>query len=155
MQKSYTADAYFERLDAQFIERRFRFVLHQLPYWRRHRWAWGKRLLGNYVKFAVVASRLLREVEDEALRARYRRQLWRVIRARALEPHILFIYAIKVITHYHYAAIARALSAVDRGHGVMPDAGRSFSRVRRGAEARVAASRRGVGRASCSVASRP
>lgn len=140
MQKSYTADAYFERLDAQFIERNFKFTVHHLPYWRTHRWAWSKRGVVNYVKFAVVASRLLREVKDASLRARYRQQLWRVIRARGLEPHILFIYAIKVAMHYHYAALARALSEVDEGRGVMPDAGRSFSRAGRREEARAVAS---------------
>ncbi|MGB2931205.1 MAG: radical SAM protein [Methyloceanibacter sp.] len=140
MRTSYTADAYFGRLDAQFIDKRFKFTLHELPYWRSHRWAWAKRFLGNYVKFAVVASRLLRHVRDEALRARYRRQLWCVVRARGSEPHILFIYALKVATHYHYDAITRALAQVDHGRGAMPDAGRSFSRVRRPEKARALAS---------------
>jgi radical SAM superfamily enzyme YgiQ (UPF0313 family) len=60
MQRSYTADAYFQRLDALFIEERFKFVLHQLPYWWSHPWAWTKRLMGNYLKFIVVTGRLLR-----------------------------------------------------------------------------------------------
>ena len=140
MQKSYAVDAYFERLDAQFIDERFKFTLHQLPYWRTHRWAWVKRLFGNYVKFTVVAARLLRHVGDETLRSRYRRQLLRVIRARGLEPHILFIYALKVVTHYHYAAIARALTQIEEGRGAMPNAGRSFSRVTRPEAARALAS---------------
>jgi hypothetical protein len=131
MQTCYKADAYFRRLDAQFIEGNFKFTLHQLPYWANHRWAWLKRCFFNYIKFAVIASRVLRLQADETLTSRYRRQLLRVTRARWREPHILFIYALKVATHYHYAAITRALSEAEGERGTMPNAGRSFSRVRR------------------------
>jgi hypothetical protein len=86
-----------------------------------------------------VASRLLRLVADEALRSRYRQQLSRVLRARWREPHILFIYALKVATHYHYAALTRALAQVEDGGHVMPNAGRSFSRVKRWPEVQAAA----------------
>jgi hypothetical protein len=55
------------------------------------------------------------------------------------EPHILFVYALKVATHYHYAAITRALAQVEDGRGVLPDAGRSFSRVKRRVEVQAAA----------------
>ena len=34
MQTIYAADAYFERLDALFIEGKFAFAVHELPYWR-------------------------------------------------------------------------------------------------------------------------
>ena len=129
MQESYTPEAYFGRVDAQFLDRDFKFIVHHLPYWRTQRWAWAKRSFWNYVRFAVIASRLLRLVEDETLRRRYRLQLWRVVRARWHEPHILFIYTIKVAMHYHYAALTRALAAA--GSGDMPDAGRSFSRAKR------------------------
>jgi hypothetical protein len=57
-----------------------------------------------------------------------------VLAERWREPHILFIYALKVATHCHYAAIAKALARAKPG-GDMPDAGRSFSRVKRMAEA--------------------
>jgi hypothetical protein len=40
---------------------------------------------------------------------------------------ILFIYALKVSFHYHFAAVARALGVSETG-GAMPTAGRSFSR---------------------------
>jgi radical SAM superfamily enzyme YgiQ (UPF0313 family) len=139
MRQSYTPKAYFERVDSLFIDDGFRLVVHQLPYWNRHRWTWAKRLVGNYVKFLVVGTRLLRFVKDDALRERYRQQMWRVLRARWREPHILFIYTVKVAMHYHYAAITRSLSGVGRG-GDMPDAVRSFSRMVRPSEARASAS---------------
>ena len=138
MQACYEAAAYFQRLDAQFIDENFKFTLHQLPYWQSHKWAWAKRCFWNYVKFAVMASRLTSRLSDDALRSRYRRQLWRVFRARWREPHILFTYAIKVASHYHYAELARAMTAHD-GSGAMPDAGRSFSRAKRRVDARAAA----------------
>jgi hypothetical protein len=139
MQKCYTAEAYFQRLDAQFIDENFKFTLHQLPYWASHRWAWAKRCFFNYVKFGVIAWRVLRLQADETLMSRYRQQLLRVARARWREPHILFIYALKVASHHHYAAIARALSEVDGTSGAMPNAGRSFSRVKRREEERAVA----------------
>jgi radical SAM superfamily enzyme YgiQ (UPF0313 family) len=138
MQTCYTADAYFQRLDAQFIDENFKFTLHELPYWSRHRAAWAKRSFLNYVRYAVVSARLLRHVSDDGLRSRYRRQLWQVLRARWREPHILFVYALKTATHYHYAAIARTLAEAGPA-GDMPDAGRSFSRVKRRVAVKAAA----------------
>jgi hypothetical protein len=140
IQRAYTAEAYFERIDALFIDDRFKFTLHQLPYWRHHRWAWAKRVVGNYVKFFVVVLRLLRLVEDKRLRSKYRQQLLRVVRTRVLEPHILFIYAVKVAMHYHYAAITRALACADDGSDALHDAVRSFSRMQPLAEAPAMAS---------------
>jgi radical SAM superfamily enzyme YgiQ (UPF0313 family) len=134
----YSADAYFKRLDALFIDQDFKFTLHHLPYWKNHRWAWAKRSFLNYCRFAVVAARLLRLVSDEPLRLRYKRQLARILRARWREPHILFTYALKVATHFHYAAIAQALEESQRAGGILPDAGRSFSRVKRRFELRAA-----------------
>jgi hypothetical protein len=89
--------------------------------------AWAKRSFLNYARFLVVSARLLRHVREDGLRARYKRQLRRVLAERWREPHILVIYALKVATHYHYAAIAKALARAKPG-GDMPDAGRSFSR---------------------------
>jgi hypothetical protein len=56
-----------------------------------------------------------------------------------MEPHILFIYALKVTFHYHFAAIAAALHKVSETGDAMPTAGRSFSRVKRRVEKQVAA----------------
>jgi hypothetical protein len=137
MQTCYSADHYFQRLDAQFLDEDFKFTLHQLPYWNSHRWAWLKRCVFNYVKFAFVASRLLRL--GDTLRSRYRRQLLEVLQARWREPHILFIYALKVSFHYHFAAVARALDKVRETNSAMPTAGRSFSRVKRKIEEQAAA----------------
>jgi len=50
----------------------------------------------------------------------------------------LFIYALKVAFHYHFASIARALRNVSETGGAMPTAGRSFSRVKRRLQAHAA-----------------
>lgn len=138
MQTCYTADAYFQRLDAQFIDGNFKFAMHELPYWSSRRGAWAKRSFLNYVRYAAISGRLLGHVADPELRSRYGRQLWRIFRARWREPHILFIYALKTAIHYHYAAIARALAEATPA-GDMPDAGRSFSRVKRRVAVQAAA----------------
>ena len=123
--------------DTQFIDENFKFAVHELPYWKGQRWAWVKRCFFNYVKFAVVASRLLR-LEDGTSGLRYRQQLLRILRARWHEPHILFIYALKVAFHYHFASIARALRSVSDTGGAMPTAGPPFSRVKRRLQAHAA-----------------
>ena len=139
MKTCYRSDAYFQRLDAQFIDENFKFTLHQLPYWKTHRLAWAKRCVLNYARFGVLASRLLLQVKDEALRARYKKQLSRVLGTRWREPHILFVYALKVAMHFHYDALVADLAQAENANGVMPDAGRSFSRVRRRVEERAVA----------------
>ena len=82
IQRAYTAEAYFERIDALFIDDQFKFTLHQLPYWRHHRWAWAKRVVGNYVKFFVVALVSCALSRTRRLRSKYRQQLLRVVRTR-------------------------------------------------------------------------
>jgi hypothetical protein len=68
-------------------------------------------------------------VDSVALKHKYRRQLARIVRARGFEPHILFVYAIKVAMHYYYAAITSALAKVDAESGVMPDAALILTRA--------------------------
>ncbi len=129
MRHSYSAEKYFERVDKLFMDDDFKFAMHELPYWKQHRWGWIKRCVGNYVKFAVVAGRLLRQTDDPNMRARYRQQLLEVTKKRFREPHILFIYAIKVAMHYHYAALTGNLLQSEAQEKETADALRSFSRA--------------------------
>jgi radical SAM superfamily enzyme YgiQ (UPF0313 family) len=128
-QDAYSPDAYFQRLDALFVDGKFKFAVHGLPYWRQHRLAWALSCLENYIMFAVLASRLARKVEDPRLRAKYRSQLARAFRARRWEPQLLFTYAVKTAMHYHYSSITAALVA--SGSGPLPAAVRSFSRIKK------------------------
>jgi len=52
------------------------------------------------------------------------------VQHRPWEPHILFVYAVKVAMHYHFSALAHAMAQRDAKTGAMPDAGRSFSRAK-------------------------
>ena len=128
MQQAYSADAYFGRLDALFMDEEFDVVLYRLPYWRRHRLAWATQLLSDYIKFLVISLRLFHHVEDTNLKSRYRKQLLRALRALWLNPHMLFVYAMKTAMHYHYAAMTEALVRVEDDGETLPDAVRSFSR---------------------------
>ena len=126
-EKSYSANAYFHRLDALYIEGGFKYAAHQLDYWRSHRLAWAKSCVANYVMFLVLAGRLVRGVEDKELARRYRTQLLRAFRARMFEPQLLVSYAVKTAMHYHYDAIAKSLTA--SAGGPVPESVRSFSRA--------------------------
>ncbi|MET1046452.1 MAG: DUF4070 domain-containing protein [Hyphomicrobium sp.] len=125
--QAYSADAYFKRIDALFVDGNFKFAVHQLGYWQSHRWAWTKSCIENYVKFFVLASRLVSRKIEPPLRTRYRAQLSRAFWARRFEPQLLFTYAVKTAMHYHYAAISDELAAA--GDGPLPQAVRSFSRT--------------------------
>ena len=134
MREVYSADAYFDRLDALFVRDRFKFAMQRLAYWRGHRLAWAKMFAEDYVGFLVLAARLLREVDDKGLRVKYWQQLLRVTRMRPFEPQVLFVYAVKTALHYHYAAITGALGHAHDLHAV-PDGMRSFSVTTPAAEA--------------------
>ena len=127
MREVYAADAYFNRLDTLFVRDRFKFAMQRLPYWRDHRLAWAKTVAEHYIKFIVLAARLLRGVEDRDLRTKYRQQLLHVTRKRALEPHVLFVYAVKTALHYHYAAITGVWGQTADSRHSVPDGMRSFS----------------------------
>ncbi|HET6387948.1 B12-binding domain-containing radical SAM protein [Hyphomicrobium sp.] len=125
----YSADAYFQRLDALYIEGGFKYAAHQLDYWRSHRLAWVQSCMKDYVTFLILASRLARLIDDKELSRRYRAQLLRAFQTRMFEPQLLVTYAVKTAMHYHYDAIAKSLTASAAG-GPIPESVRSFSRAR-------------------------
>lgn len=106
----YDRDAYFDRIDKLFLDDRFQYAVHNLPYWKENKLVWAKRCAGNWVKFLYVFNRLMKKVEDEELRNEYRRRMRRVMRARYKEPHILFIYSIKVAMHYHFRNLSEMMA---------------------------------------------
>jgi hypothetical protein len=123
MQRLYQPSAYFGRIDDLFVGRRFKFSVHGLDYWRQHPWKWFWRCAANYIRFAGLATRLMMRVDNVDLRAKYRQQLVKIVLARYAEPHILFIYAIKIAMHYHYDSLVNATN------GCVPEGLRSFSRA--------------------------
>ncbi len=103
--------------------------------------AWAKRCFSTMSRFTVLVARLLsHRRRTRRCGRRYRQQLSRVLRTRWREPHILFIYAIKVGDALPLRRASRARSPqVEAATGVMPDAGRSFSRVKRRVEVQAVA----------------
>jgi radical SAM superfamily enzyme YgiQ (UPF0313 family) len=110
MNDVYASDAYFERLDALYLQERFRFARARQIYWRRHplRGMWDQSL--NLVRFLGMAIRLLTLVPDGRLRARYRRQLRQLVRLRR-DPAVLLAYAVKCAIHYHHYTMSRQMAA--------------------------------------------
>jgi radical SAM superfamily enzyme YgiQ (UPF0313 family) len=100
MRDLYRPDAYFDRLDALYLDLRLKPEQARIRYLQRHPW---KRLKANALFLAqaiVVFLRLMRGVPDATLRREYRRRLWRVLRHRP-EPIVLRLYALKCAIHYH------------------------------------------------------
>jgi Domain of unknown function (DUF4070) len=128
MRRAYSAESYFRRLDSLFIDADFDVALYRLPYWRRHRLARASQRFGGYVKFLVIAARLLRQVREPGLSATYKQQLRKALRALWRNPHMLFVYAMKAAMHYHYAVMIGDLAESKTSGRALPDAVRSFSR---------------------------
>ena len=122
--EAYAADAYFQRLDALFVEGGFKFAVHELSYWQHHRWARAKSLRRRYLKFLVLAGRLMRSVKDEGLRAKISFPALRVLRrGRSSRSFCLFTPSRRRCT-----STMRRLRLAHSGDGPLPEAVRSFSR---------------------------
>jgi len=120
----YGVDAYFDRMDALFLGDSFRFEVDRLAYWRQHPLRAARRIVRYYLGFLVLRRRLMRGISENDLRQAYRHRLRNIARKRPFDPHILFIYAIKVAMHYHYHKMVVALSQSRRvvvdSHGGAP-----------------------------------
>ncbi|WFU12008.1 DUF4070 domain-containing protein (plasmid) [Rhizobium sp. CB3090] len=92
--------AYFDRLDALYLDARIQPERTRLRHLRRH----PLRLIALNLTWAFEAAgifaRLMRRVHDPALRNIYRQRLWKML-LRRRSPVILQIYAIKCAMHYH------------------------------------------------------
>jgi radical SAM superfamily enzyme YgiQ (UPF0313 family) len=100
MRDLYLPEAYFDRLDALYLELRLKPEQARIRYLKRHP---GKRLMTNALFLAQATGiflRLMRNVPDATLRREYRKRLWRVLRLRP-EPVVLRLYALKCAIHYH------------------------------------------------------
>ncbi|MBB3610186.1 radical SAM protein [Rhizobium sp. BK602] len=102
------ATAYFDRLDALYLDARIQPERTRLTHLRRHPF----RLLALNVGWAVEAMgifvRLMRTVEDADLRRLYRRRVWKLLGRRG-SPLMLQIYAIKCAMHYHAHLMMRQM----------------------------------------------
>ncbi|MEZ2222601.1 DUF4070 domain-containing protein [Rhizobium sp. RCC_161_2] len=92
--------AYFDRLDALYLDARIQPERTRLRHLRRH----PLRLVALNVMWALEAigifTRLMRRVPEADLRNIYRQRLWKLL-LRRRSPVVLQIYAIKCAMHYH------------------------------------------------------
>ena len=92
--------AYFDRLDALYLDARIQPERSRLRHLRRH----PIRLITLNLKWALEAAgilvRLMRLVQESDLRNIYRQRLWKLL-LRRRSPVILQTYAIKCAMHYH------------------------------------------------------
>ncbi|MDL2400983.1 DUF4070 domain-containing protein [Rhizobium mayense] len=92
--------AYFDRLDALYLDARIQPERTRLRHLRRH----PIRLIALNLMWAFEAAgiftRLMRRVQEADLRNIYRQRLWKLL-LRRRSPVILQIYAIKCAMHYH------------------------------------------------------
>jgi radical SAM superfamily enzyme YgiQ (UPF0313 family) len=106
----YDPAAYFERLDALYLERGLRPGIARSNYLRRHplrRLAANLRLL---VEATVIIIQIMRKIPDAGLRREYGRRLWAAAKRRC-EPALLQVYAMKCALHYHAYMMARQMLA--------------------------------------------
>jgi radical SAM superfamily enzyme YgiQ (UPF0313 family) len=110
MRDLYSADAFFARLDALYLEGGLLPALGRRRYLRRHPWRWLKSRSLAAVETLFVFVQLMRLVPDAALRREYRARLGRVLTRR---PHItlLRLYCVKCALHFHADRLVKEMSA--------------------------------------------
>jgi radical SAM superfamily enzyme YgiQ (UPF0313 family) len=92
--------AYFDRLDALYLDARIEPERTRLRHLRRHPVRLALLNLGWTLEAAGIFARLMRRVQEADLRRVYRQRLWKLLMRRR-SPVVLQIYAIKCAMHYH------------------------------------------------------
>jgi radical SAM superfamily enzyme YgiQ (UPF0313 family) len=108
MAELYEADAYFDRLDALYLDDRMETERAWRRYGERHPWRWRGHRARLALEGVGLFARLLMGVPERALRREYRRRLWQLLRRRP-DAAVVRIYAIKSAMHYHVHEMTRAL----------------------------------------------
>jgi hypothetical protein len=113
MSELYQPTAYFDRVDALYLDGGVRIDHAWRAYAAEHPWLRRARHLRFWIETAAVILRLIATVPDGALRREYRRRFWRMLRHRH-DPAVLRIYAIKCAMHYHLHRLVQLLPQPDR-----------------------------------------
>lgn len=110
MSQLYAPEAYFARVDALLLDRRFQMARGRSRYWKRHplsglRWeaVWAAQSLGLY-------WRLMTGVPEAHLRREYRRRFWNLLRKRR-DPGLGLYYLLMAAFHYHAHSMARQMAS--------------------------------------------
>jgi radical SAM superfamily enzyme YgiQ (UPF0313 family) len=108
MDEIYQADAYFERLGAGLGNDAMPFAPARARYWQDHPLARVKGQAFNLARAIGLYVRLMRRVEDESLRKRYRREVMREFLLHR-DPGRLFGYVVRCALHYHHYSFSQQM----------------------------------------------
>jgi radical SAM superfamily enzyme YgiQ (UPF0313 family) len=108
MRELYEPAAYFDRVDALFVDTGVRPELARRRHLQQHPWrrrADGARLLAEA---GFIFLRLMGGVADADLRREYRSRIWRILKTRP-DPALLQLYTVKCAMHYHAHTMVRLM----------------------------------------------
>jgi radical SAM superfamily enzyme YgiQ (UPF0313 family) len=109
----YEPDAYFERLEALYLDAMLMTGRGRARYWKSHPWERIKTE-GLFLTQAVgLFLRMMRGVPEAHLRREYRRRVWRFLKVRR-NPGVLLLYMLKVAMHYHAYTMAKQMTSGER-----------------------------------------
>ncbi|MDB5311200.1 MAG: Fe-S oxidoreductase [Gemmataceae bacterium] len=114
MNDLYDPKAFFDRLDALYLDEKIPYCPARAEYRRRHIGEQIRSGVYDLARAAVLFARLMRSVKDPALRRVYRARVARVITARR-DPGLMMYYLIKCCVHYHLYMLVRDLTAKGLG----------------------------------------
>ncbi len=106
----YEPEAYFQRLDALFIEGGLAMGRSRQRYWNTHRWREVKTKALFLAQATGLFVRLMSGIPEAHLRAEYRRRVLRFLRHRR-DPGTLLFYVIKCAMHYHAYTMAKQMTS--------------------------------------------
>jgi hypothetical protein len=110
MSDLYQPDMYFERLDALFITGRLDVGRGRTKWWKRHRIEQIKTEGIFLVQAIGLFARLMKGVTEKALRQRYRKQLWKLVKVRQ-NPGTVLLYVMHLAMHYHAYTMSRQMQS--------------------------------------------
>lgn len=110
MNDLYAPDAYFERLEGLFLDRKLHVGRARTLFWKRHPLVRVK-IEGMWILQAIgLFYRLMTSVTEAHLRREYRKRLWRFLKRRR-DPSGLILYVIHMAQHYHTYTMATQMAS--------------------------------------------
>jgi len=113
MASLYEPRAYFSRLDALYLDGRISIDRGWHAYTAGRPWLRLMRNMNLWLGAFVTLLCILAPIPDRSLRKIYLQQCWHALRTRR-NAHIMMIYALRCVTHYHLHRLVLALTARDR-----------------------------------------
>ncbi len=110
MDDLYAPDAFFERLDALFIDGKLDMGRGRQRYWKSHL---GRMLStqGLFLgQFLGLYTRMMSGIPEKHLRRYYTKRIWNLMKKRP-DPGLWLFYVIKCAQHYHAHTMARQMAS--------------------------------------------